>query len=58
VYLVGIFNSISESKFELAQHCRLKEISIQKVKIPQENGGFFLPQKSYQNTVGEKILTG
>jgi hypothetical protein len=59
VHFVGFFNSISRSKVELTQYntFRLTDISMQKVKIPQENGKFFLPQTSYENTctMGEKM---
>jgi hypothetical protein len=37
VHLVGFLNIISKSKVELAQYSRLTNISMQKVKIPQEN---------------------
>jgi hypothetical protein len=52
--LVGFLNSISKSKFELEQY----DISMQNVKIPQEIVRFFLPQKYYENTMGEKNQTG
>jgi hypothetical protein len=48
-----IFNNISKSKIELTNHTssRLTDITMQKVKIPQEMDGFFLPQTSYENTI-------
>jgi hypothetical protein len=55
VHLVGFFNSISQSKVERTQYRRLTDINMQKVKIPRENGEIFLPQKPYENTMGEKM---
>jgi hypothetical protein len=54
IALVGFFNRISKSKFELTQYCRLKDISMLKVKIPQENGWIFYPSKFLTISYGRK----
>jgi chromatin segregation and condensation protein Rec8/ScpA/Scc1 (kleisin family) len=45
MHLVGFLKVFSQSKVELAQYSRLADISMQKVKIPQERGGIFSPTK-------------
>jgi hypothetical protein len=50
--LVGFFNSISYSKDEVTQYSRLKDISIQKVRM----GVFSLANYGRTNALGEILL--
>jgi hypothetical protein len=55
VHLVGFFNSISKSGLELTQYYRLKDISMQKVEIPQGNAWIFSPTKIFLKIHPDRI---
>jgi hypothetical protein len=52
--LVGRFETVFQSPRRNSHYT--VDICLQKVKVPLEKGGFFLPRKSYSNTIGEKCL--